>query len=366
MWHLEKTSQNILDEYADLLIKGIKSRINDNQNTLEERNWGNYLLSSANGIDSDKFIREILTAEPSNLIRLNNTHITELLRLSPNAVRTLGPTYSLNDTDYKYYLTAKRRRKAGKRVGREKTVFDAFHPLFTYLYKIFDYNMVKDNEIGLHLAYIKKTNTCPYCNRAYTFVIGKKSKTGKNVSKIRPHFDHWFAHEQYPLLSISFYNLIPSCPTCNSSAKGATTFALNTHIHPYETASANPNFRFCPILKYDESEHRTRWSVLLKRTVGSMEDNTIKSFWLDEIYDKHGELEVKDIMDFAQGNNVTYLKGLFKTICEDFKGERSVGDVYRMLFGIEAEIDKILNRPFSKLKRDILEGEGIIIDINNP
>lgn len=35
--------------------------------------------------------------------------------------------------------------------------------------------------------------------------------------------------------------------------------------------------------------------------------------------------------------------------------------VYRMLFGIEAEMDRTLERPLSKLKRDILKLEGIIV-----
>ena len=44
---------------------------------------------------------------------------------------------------------------------------------------------------------------------------------------MRPQFDHWFPKKKYPLLAISFYNLIPCCTYCNSSVKGDIEFANN-------------------------------------------------------------------------------------------------------------------------------------------
>ena len=178
---------------------------------------------------------------------------------------------------------------------------------------------------------------------------------------MKPQFDHWFAHAQYPLLGLSFYNLIPSCSICNSSAKGTTTFSLDKHIHPYTTNDCNPDFQFIPVLKYDKEADEVKWSVKLKRSEKSKEDNTIKALFLDELYAEHGPLEVKDIMDFAIKNNPTYLKTLFNKVCEELKEDYSQSDVYRMLFGIEAELDKTLERPLTKLKRDILKLEGIIV-----
>lgn len=58
---------------------------------------------------------------------------------------------------------------------------------------------------------IRKLNikVCPYCNRNYTISIDKKS------CKTRPEIDHNLPQSLYPILSLSFYNLIPACPTCN-------------------------------------------------------------------------------------------------------------------------------------------------------
>ncbi len=74
------------------------------------------------------------------------------------------------------------------------------------------------------LASKLQVNVCPYCNINSTFTIENGT---------RPEFDHFYDKTTYPILSLSFYNLIPSCHICNSSLKGDKNFSLKTHIHPY-------------------------------------------------------------------------------------------------------------------------------------
>src|SRR3546814_568677 len=82
---------------------------------------------------------------------------------------------------------------------------------------------------GYNLAENMPINTCIYCNRLYTHTI----ITDKREFIARPTFDHWFPKATFPLLSLSFYNLIPSCNVCNSSLKGTKTMALKNIFHPY-------------------------------------------------------------------------------------------------------------------------------------
>lgn len=90
-------------------------------------------------------------------------------------------------------------------------------------------------------------------------------------------------------------------------------------------------------------------------------DNTIRAFELDKIYDMHGVLEVKDMMEFAQAYNNTYLVQIYNKMRKDLGAEGfSQEDVYRMLFGTESIPSKYLDRPLSKMKHDILEYLGII------
>jgi len=158
-------------------------------------------------------------------------------------------------------------------------------------------------------------------------------------------------------MSLSFYNLIPSCHICNSSTKGSTVFSLGTHIHPYVQKDANPKIEFKPTVV---SGHSSPYSVKIDRVAGSKEDNTVKAFALDEIYAEHGRLEVEDLMRFNSAYNDGYLKVLFDELLDRFCPKMSKAEVYRMLFGTELEPERFGERPMSKLKHDILEYLHII------
>jgi len=58
--------------------------------------------------------------------------------------------------------------------------------------------------------------TCPYCNRNYTFVVKK--------GKLRPEIDHFYPKTIYPYLAVNFFNLIPSCQTCNKTKSNNMNF----------------------------------------------------------------------------------------------------------------------------------------------
>ena len=350
MWHLEKPSGKELEMYTSCVLSHIKKRINQHRSNADEKVWCDYLLPSD---EKDGLIKEILVSEPKKLFKLNNFHLNNLLSAQQSQIDTRGWNYTYSERQLRHHLKAKRKRK--KNI-RDILLIERYERLFLFLLKVFDYNIVKER-VAYKITQIKNINTCPYCNRTYTFAVGRDKRT--NI--VRPHFDHWFAHTHYPLLSLSFYNLIPSCPNCNSSIKGNSHYSLKTHIHPYLTTSYEPNFRFVPILKWDKEEECVKWGVMIKRNMQSRENKMIIDLALDDIYDHHGELEVKDIMDFALKNNPTYLRELFSSVCLNLQEDYKPADIYRMMFGIEEAIDKTHIRPFSKLKRDILDGEGINI-----
>lgn len=83
-------------------------------------------------------------------------------------------------------------------------------------------------------------------------------------------------------------------------------------------------------------------------------------FKLKEAYRYHGDLEVKDILQYNYQYSDAYLKTLLQELLEHYK--LSKADIYRMLFGTELEAFNNLNRPLSKLKRDILTEIGILKD----
>lgn len=203
-------------------------------------------------------------------------------------------------------------------------------------------------------------NTCVYCNRQYVFTVVKGEGEVPEERIARPVFDHWFPKSTHPLLSLSLFNLIPSCHICNSSVKGTDEYSLDTHIHPYVHEDGHPDFTF----KVSAAAKKELiWEVKLDAKTGSKEEGTINDLCLNEIYTMHGTTEVKDLMEFKQKYPVGYLKQLMSEVLNKaVEGGQSLSleDVYRMLFGVELREEKYLDRPLSKMKHDILHDMGIV------
>lgn len=187
--------------------------------------------------------------------------------------------------------------------------------------------------------------TCVYCNRIYT-------KTVKNPNKVtRPEFDHWYPKESYPLLALSFYNLIPSCHVCNSSVKGSTVMSINEYLHPYVYQNINMSFSY-RLNKYG------KYKFQINRISNSKEDRTIKAFRLEEIYRTH-EDEIKDLLAIKRLYTVDYILKLKKLLNRVDKNT-SIEELYRLAFGTHINEADFHKRPLSKMKKDILKELNII------
>lgn len=220
------------------------------------------------------------------------------------------------------------------------------------LERVFDYaNVISKNKKNSYwIALNIQRNTCTYCNRLYVHSVERlhKAHGTKERYVTRPEFDHWFTKSKHPLLSLNIHNLIPSCKICNSAVKTTADGDFKKHIHPY--IKENFDFTFRAYLTPIDF----KWGLKIIRPAGSKIDNTIRDFATEELYASHGELEVKDIMEFAQA----YPEGYLRDILVNKDGKRqphiSQEQAYRMLFGTEYERDRFLDRPLSKLKHDIL------------
>ncbi|GIM50627.1 hypothetical protein [Capnocytophaga stomatis] len=179
----------------------------------------------------------------------------------------------------------------------------------------------------------------------YTKTVGRKDK--KRVT--RPTFDHWFPRSKYPLLALSFYNLIPSCNVCNSSVKGDKDFSLKTHFHPYHKVD-DLKFTF----SYDlDAYQKPRVKILAEKGISK---NSVEDFELEEIYKTHQD-EVEDLLKIRQAYSENYIEILNKTL-EGANLTRE--EVYRLAFGAHLAEDKFDRRPLSKIKKDILTELGIV------
>lgn len=294
-------------------------------------------------------------------IKKGRKHNKRLQILSPEAKEILLPGWNTASADtsiLKKLLISE--PKALKRLNDKlmrsllKLPYSA-RPNKELLLDIFNYEGIFNDSGKKRAFWLAKnigTNTCVYCNRQYIFTVEKGDGRNPGERIARPVFDHWFPRHEFPLLSISLYNLIPSCPVCNSSAKGSTIFDLNDFIHPYVHEKGKPDITFAAVPADRET---LQWTVNIRCTKGSKEENTVQAFSLREIYAMHGALEVSDIMAFKSAYPDGYLSDLFDKLLKDCTRTMTKHDVYRMLFGTELESDRFLDRPFSKLKYDLLK-----------
>lgn len=222
--------------------------------------------------------------------------------------------------------------------------FDSFITYMIGQYKA----MCKEH--GNWLAKELNIRVCPYCNRQYTFTF-KNSNTEK---KTRPEFDHFYNKSEYPFLALSFYNLVPSCHTCNH-IKGIDSIK----IHPYEKGfgckfqiehTSTKVLDKSNLLLLNESQFR----ISLNHSADELEN--INVFGLKELYNQHKDY-VREIMD----KTVAYDSHAKEALINSFQGAGySPEQVHDFVWGRYLSETEHEKRPLSKLTRDVLEQLDII------
>lgn len=203
-----------------------------------------------------------------------------------------------------------------------------------------------------------KIRTCPYCNRNYTFSVKASCmKTGKKFTT-RPEFDHFYNKSQHPLLALSFYNLVPSCSTCNHG-KATDDIGVNPYFDGFQT-----KFRICDTMKKMQLNineiKRTKSEDNL--SVGFVnptiyEQQNIDGLGLDALYDKHKDY----VMDLIEKSTSYGSIEQNQALSDGFQGLfRTPQEVFDFVWGKYLNEEDWGNRPLSKLTRDILEQLGII------
>lgn len=236
----------------------------------------------------------------------------------------------------------------------------------SHLRYIFNYKSFSEKKLKGYDAYDLAENlgirVCAYCNRMYIITIQTGTAILEHVT--RPEFDHFFSQEKYPLIALSFFNLIPSCKICNSTLKGSEKFAIHKHLHPYlDDCWKGFRFSFIPSNTQSLLGAKPNHFVTIKTDTCSdpkLEKRIKKSmevFKVNEVYNGHGE-EISDLLRLRNVMNDNYLDILRKHTYRHLN--ISEDELYRLAFGVyraEADYHK---RPFSKLKKDILKELGIV------
>lgn len=227
---------------------------------------------------------------------------------------------------------------------------------YEHIYSVFNYDdFIESTE---YWGAYKLTNelgitVCPYCNRNYIHTSSTEN------GKTRPELDHFFMKSKYPFLSISLYNLIPSCHICNSNLKGTKDFYKDEHLHPYEEDRIR-DFYFDVKYHDDTIEELvadlskfyiqltplTEDPEILKRI-----ENSNKTFQLNELYNYHKDV-AQELLFKSVYYNKTKIEELKSILGEEAKIDENF--LKRVIIGNYADIKNLGKRSLAKYSYDIV------------
>lgn len=221
------------------------------------------------------------------------------------------------------------------------------------------YNAKYNNEWGAYHFLIELgIKSCPYCNRQYISPIYSEN------GKLRADLDHFYNKSAYPYLSVSIYNLVPSCKFCNSSLKGKQNFKFDTNLNPYEDGFGDRlKFSF-EVKSYEDFLGDSKMRVYLKDNIGDSEEekkfinkakNNVEAFQIENLYNYHLN-EVNELIRKRIEYSNDYIKSLIKSYNE--KLFRNENEVIEALLGYQVEDEFLLEKNLSKFTRDICEELG--------
>jgi 5-methylcytosine-specific restriction endonuclease McrA len=190
------------------------------------------------------------------------------------------------------------------------------------------------------------TRTCLYCNREYII-----NYTDQTETKTTAELDHFYPRSLYPFLSISFFNLIPSCKTCNSKLKGDKDTFKEEILYPYQE-SLNDNAKFkLKIEKVSFLNDKSKFTLNLE-VKNKKSKESKKLFKLQELYNEHKDI-VLELIQKAQIYNESYLDELM----QNYEGTlfKNREDLLRLITCGYVNDEDLHKRPLSKLIKDISE-----------
>ena len=241
--------------------------------------------------------------------------------------------------------------------------------LAEYLKKSYD---KIDSELRKKIIDSKNISVCPYCNRNYIsstykflqcnicnqelLVIDGTEKECpgckqeiKGLTKVvnTAQLDHFFPKDSYPLFAVSFYNLIPSCYSCNH-------VKLNKDLKhsPYDSSFPFDDVKFTYIPKSTDK-------IEIKIDSRNPDfKNGIRILGIEELYQSHIDV-VNELIWKKEVYTKSYRDGLSK-ILNQTNLELSKAEVNRFITGHYTDKENYGKRPLSKMVTDISKEIGLV------
>ncbi len=185
------------------------------------------------------------------------------------------------------------------------------------------------NNTGLHV--------CPYCGMEYI----------KPTNRSKKQIDHFLPKRKYPFLALCYYNLIPSCDTCNESPNKGQKNPIDKVLegknimHPYGFKESKIRFHltFNGTDMYDASN----FNLKVGFSEAKYRDGYVDFFDVIDRYETHNEEAAQDY------------RRLMDVMALPFYDRLGMDDVRRRLFAYGMGKDNPQDQLFYKMRNDILK-----------
>lgn len=204
-------------------------------------------------------------------------------------------------------------------------------------------------------AEVLKIHTCHYCDMAYINVYNYVDvKDGRKKTASHFDLDHVLEKSRYPLLALSLFNLVPSCPICNERLKGSDPLAKGAPKLK-KLSPTSPLFQFdqkvlLTLLPFEDArrpflQNPDCYELDFDCHKEPAYQALVDRFRLKDRYNYHKTeaLRIKDLKLKYPDANIMRIANILGYSFEDVKE-----DIFGQRFS-EKE-----HRCFSKLKRDML------------
>ncbi|MEK6495314.1 hypothetical protein [Myroides odoratimimus] len=311
-------AENHYNSIKNALISQINRILNDGGINKRPRGQANYKITYSNTLQT---LLQEFANDP-------DTYLKPLIVKSPDDINTYVSDLNHSNSDY----------------------INSNHDDNMILYNLFVNSIYDNTDIFNKWNFINKINlsTCPYCNRNYIYTT-TKSKT------IKPEIDHFYPKHKYPILAISYFNLIPSCSPCNGiSAKHQKDPFHIGLVNPY--LLKNNDFVFTHKIKniaiLNPLSEKSDVEIQFKKAY----QGHLDLFNLKQLYELHHDHALELIIK----KRLKYSKK-YRDYLNSYNGLKfSQTDIDHMILGNYALQEEQHKRPLAKLYQDIGKELGLI------
>ena len=341
--------KDIKAEYEKIYQKVIDSKMRDKKKYVE--------VKSLHSINDSQTLFNILNKE---LVEQKTNSELYFVK-SPEDIREFCREYYIKDDNERLYFNK-------------------------FIKQYFNWDTFRDKNGDLLEKIYRKlaVGACPYCNRNYVSIFGKKTKGGA----IRPSLDHFFIQKEFPFLALNLWNLIPSCDYCNSKVKHdkEESFDLDSNKKVVYVGALNPlfegfedNIRFKLTPKNNDvsklyeayynfnqtSEYYDSFEITFYKKKSILDDDCIlfkSSITLFQLRELYNAVHIRDAVDIAVKtfyySNPAYWQSYncilsFKDKNDKYENIMPLVFLKYLLFGRCLDKEEHINIPLSKLTSDI-------------